>query len=67
MSGKEVSRILEQQGFLIVRQTASHPILQKQLAYKRVTVPVPEHSTLHTGTLLSIIGQSTLLKSLFEY
>jgi predicted RNA binding protein YcfA (HicA-like mRNA interferase family) len=32
-----------------------------------VTVPVPLHDTLRRGTLQSIIRQSCLDKSLFEY
>lgn len=31
-----------------------------------VTVPVPDHRELKTGTLLGIIEQSTLARSLFE-
>ena len=31
-----------------------------------ITVPVPDHRELKTGTLLGIIEQSTLPRSLFE-
>ncbi|MDE0284881.1 MAG: type II toxin-antitoxin system HicA family toxin, partial [Gammaproteobacteria bacterium] len=31
-----------------------------------VTVPVPDHKELRTGTLMSIIRQSELPRSLFE-
>jgi predicted RNA binding protein YcfA (HicA-like mRNA interferase family) len=31
-----------------------------------ITVPIPDHRELKTGTLLGIIEQSTLSRSLFE-
>jgi predicted RNA binding protein YcfA (HicA-like mRNA interferase family) len=40
--------------------------MQKQLAATTITVPVPLHPTLARGTLLSIIRQSELPRSLFE-
>ena len=60
-------RILEQEGFVLVRQKGSHMILQ----YRRpeggtITVPVPDHRELRTGTLIGIIEQSGLSRTLFE-
>ena len=66
LSGKEVCKILEQQGFINVRQKGSHIIMQKRFDNSTVTVPVPNHSTIKTGTLVSIIRQSKLARSLFE-
>lgn len=40
--------------------------MQKALAATTITVPVPDHKELRTGTLLSIIRQSQLSRTLFE-
>lgn len=66
LSGREVCRILAQHGFDQVRQRGSHVIMQKQLHGSTITVPVPDHSELRTGTLLSIIRQSGLARAFFE-
>ena len=66
LSGKEAASILESHGFSIVRQRGSHMILQKKEDNSTVTVPVPDHKELRTGTLRSIIRQSQLPKSDFE-
>lgn len=41
--------------------------MQKLGAGRSVTVPVPMHKELRTGTLLSIIRQSGVPRSEFEY
>jgi predicted RNA binding protein YcfA (HicA-like mRNA interferase family) len=41
--------------------------MQKRSAETTVTVPVPDHAELRIGTLLSIIRQSGLPRTLFEY
>ena len=66
LSGSEVCRILEQHGFVAVRQRGSHCIMQLKTESTTVTVPVPLHDELKRGTLQSIIRQSGLAKSLFE-
>ena len=67
LSGKEVCRILASQGFVEVRRRSSHMVMQKVvLSGSTVTVPVPDHKELRTGTLMSIIRQSELPRSLFE-
>jgi len=65
LSGKEVCAILRANGFDQVRQRGSHVIMQKRLAGSTITVPVPDHKELRIGTLLSIIRQSQLDRSLF--
>jgi len=64
-SGREVCAILRSNGFEPVRQRGSHIIMQKRTAGTTITVPVPDHKELRTGTLLSIIRQSRLDRSLF--
>jgi predicted RNA binding protein YcfA (HicA-like mRNA interferase family) len=66
LSAQEVCRILEQHGFVKVRQRGSHIMMQKRTENSTTTVPIPNYSELRTGTLQSIIRQSGLSRSLFE-
>jgi predicted RNA binding protein YcfA (HicA-like mRNA interferase family) len=66
LSGREVCALLAEHGFVEVRQRGSHIVMQSQAAGSTVTVPVPDHKELKTGTLLSIIRQSRLPRSHFE-
>jgi predicted RNA binding protein YcfA (HicA-like mRNA interferase family) len=66
LSGRELCKILAQNGFEKVRQKGSHIIMQKQKGSTTITIPVPDHDELKTGTLLGIIRQSDLPRSLFE-
>ena len=65
-SGKEMCRLLEEQGFVEVRQRGSHRIMQLRVADSTRTIPVPMHKDLKPGTLASIVRQSGLDRSLFE-
>ena len=66
LSGAAVCQILEQHGFRLTRQRGNHAVMQKVVSNSTVTVPVPLHDELKIGTLLSIIRQSGLPRSLFE-
>lgn len=66
LSGREVCQILEQYGFVEVRQRGSHIIMQQRTDETTITVPVPNYSELRIGTLQSIIRQSGLPRSFFE-
>lgn len=66
LSGKEVCKILEQNGFHEVRIKGSHIVMQKKIKETTITVPVPNHSEIKIGTLQSIIRQSKLNRELFE-
>jgi predicted RNA binding protein YcfA (HicA-like mRNA interferase family) len=66
LPGKDVCKILHENGFLQVRQKGSHIIMQKKQEDQTITVPVPNHSEIKIGTLQSIIRQSQLAKELFE-
>ncbi|NBC49759.1 MAG: addiction module toxin, HicA family [Gammaproteobacteria bacterium] len=66
LSGKEICGILENHGFIKVRLRGSHMVMQKQVPGSTITVPVPDHKEIRTGTLLSIIRQSGLSRSEFE-
>ena len=65
-SGKDLCELLVQYGFVKVRQKGSHVIMQKKTDETTVTVPVPNHKQLKSGTLSSIIRQSQLERSIFE-
>ena len=66
LSGRDVCKILESEGFSEVRRRGSHIVMQKRSENTTTTVPVPDHSELKAGTLSSIIRQSGLSRSLFE-
>ena len=67
LSGREVCAILEANGFSRIRQKGSHIVMQRRsVSGGSVTVVVPDHDELVTGTLASIIRQSGLARSLFE-
>lgn len=56
LSGREVCQILEQHGFIEVRQRGSHIIMMQKRTDTTITVPVPNYSELHIGTLQSIFA-----------
>ena len=64
LSATEVCKILEQYGFVQVRQRGSHIIMQKKLPDTSITVP--NYPELKIGTLQSIIRQSGIPRSWFE-
>ncbi len=66
LSGREVCRILTQHGYEEIRQRGSHIIMQKKTEDSTITVPVPSHKALRIGTLMSIIRQSRLDRTIFE-
>lgn len=66
LSGREVCKILQEHGFVQVRQKGSHIVMQLKTPDGTVTVPVPDHKEVRIGTLRSIIRQSRLPVSAFE-
>jgi predicted RNA binding protein YcfA (HicA-like mRNA interferase family) len=66
LSGREICKILVEHGFEKARQKGSHIIMQKKRGNTTVTVPVPNHDEVKMGTLLGIIRQSELPRSVFE-
>jgi len=62
LSGKELCRILEKDGFVFVRQTGSHRIYQKTSEDETITIPVPVHSnmSLKKGTLHAILKKARI-------
>jgi predicted RNA binding protein YcfA (HicA-like mRNA interferase family) len=66
LSGKEVCQILEKHGFVETRKRGSHIAMQRKTSESTITVPVPAHKEIRTGTLLSIIRQSGVPRTEFE-
>jgi predicted RNA binding protein YcfA (HicA-like mRNA interferase family) len=66
LSGKEICKILQDNGFTEVRQKGSHIVMQKVIEDSTLTAIVPNHLSFKLGTLMSIIRQSQLPRSLFE-
>lgn len=66
LSGRDVCALPARHGFIEVRRRGSHVVMQKRLEGSTITVPVPNHSELKIGTLMSIIRQSQLPRSVFE-
>ena len=65
LSGKEICKILQDNGFTEVRQKGSHIVMQKVIEDSTLTAIVPNHLSVKLGTLMSIIRQSQLPRSLF--
>ncbi len=57
LAGREVVRLLEKDGFVVVATRGSHVRLKRQAPPPR-TVIVPLHESLATGTLQSILRQA---------
>jgi len=67
LSGKQVCDLLRSHGFEEVRQRGSHVVMQRRLeGGGTITVPVPLHREIRRGTLLAILRQSGLPRSVFE-
>ncbi|MBA4391543.1 MAG: hypothetical protein C0399_11495 [Syntrophus sp. (in: bacteria)] len=64
VSGHEICRAFEKEGFVFKRQTGSHRIYQKQSGEGTVTIPVPVHSSKppKKGTLQGILKKAGLSK-----
>ena len=60
VSGRQCCAALAKVGFASVRQKGSHVVMQKKLKNTTITVPVPDHKELASGTLRSIIRQAGL-------
>ncbi len=63
LSGREVCRILEKNGFLEIRRKGSHIVMQRKTVDGTITIPIPDHKELRVGTLQAIIRQSLLSKT----
>jgi predicted RNA binding protein YcfA (HicA-like mRNA interferase family) len=55
VSGKEVIRVLERFGYVVVRQKGSHVRLRRASDPQKMPVTVPMHDELAFGTLKKIL------------
>ena len=58
LSGKDVIRALERAGFYYKRQKGSHIVLRRDSPFAQVVVP--DHKSIDTGTLASILDGAGL-------
>jgi len=58
MSGKEVVKALERAGFYTKRQKGSHIVLRRDNPFAQVVVP--DHKSIDTGTLATILDGADL-------
>ena len=58
MSGREVVKALERTGFYVKRQKGSHIVLRRDSPFAQVVVP--DHKSIDTGTLASILDGTDL-------
>jgi len=66
VSGSQIIKLLEKEGFTITRQKGSHISLHKKTETgKIILVVVPKHKEIKKGTLLSIIKQSGMARDEF--
>jgi len=65
VSGGDVIKMLEKEGFLVVRQRGSHVSLHKKVNDKTLLVVVPMKKEIKKGTLLSIIKQAGMTREEF--
>ncbi len=66
LSGQQMLKVLQKKGFTHVRTKGSHAILLKETEWGKITIPVPLHSELAKGTLLSILKQAGMTKEELE-
>jgi predicted RNA binding protein YcfA (HicA-like mRNA interferase family) len=58
LSGKTVIKALNKVGFYVKRQKGSHIVLRRNIPYSQVVVP--DHKSIDTGTLASILDGANL-------
>ncbi len=66
LSGRDVTHILERNGFVEVRRHGSHIVMQRMVDAGTITLPVPDHHELKRGTLGAIVRQSHVPREEFE-
>jgi len=58
LSGKEIRKALEKAGFYFKRQKGSHIVMRRDKPFSQVVVP--DHKSIDTGTLASILDGADL-------
>lgn len=65
ISGKKLCKILEDNGWNLVRITGSHHVYAKDGEDARIVVPVHSNKEIKTGLLKAILKTAELLSSFF--
>lgn len=65
ITGKELCKILEKNGWKLLRINGSHHIYSKQDVIAKITVPVHGNKTIKTGLLKAILKTAGLLSLFF--
>lgn len=65
ITGKELCKILEKNGWKLLRISGSHHIYSKQNEIAKITVPVHSNKTIKTGLLKAILKTAGLLSLFF--
>ncbi len=66
VSGRQVVRVLQRQGFYVLHQRGSHIILRRD--DPKATISVPDHVPLRAGTLRTILNQAGIeVKKFVEF
>lgn len=65
ISGSDAIKLLQKEGFVLVRQKGSHVSLHKKIDNKTLLVVVPLKHEIKKGTLLSIIKQAGMTRDEF--
>ena len=65
LSGKEIIKVLEKEGFIHTRTRGDHASLHKSREGKTLLVVVPLWKEIKTGTLLSVIKQAGYTRNEF--
>ncbi|MCX6198811.1 MAG: type II toxin-antitoxin system HicA family toxin [Bacteroidetes bacterium] len=58
LSGRELIKILEVFGFVVIRQKGSHIVLKKKTPTGEIGTVVPDHKELAEGTMRGILKQA---------
>jgi predicted RNA binding protein YcfA (HicA-like mRNA interferase family) len=66
LPGKDIVRILEQFGFVKVRQKGSHVVMKRSTPDGSIGCVVPMHDEVATGTLRSILRQARISPEEFK-
>lgn len=65
ISGKDIIKLLQKEGFTVARRKGSHVSLHKKINNKTMLVVVPIKDEVKKGTLLSIIKQAGMTREEF--
>lgn len=62
ISGKNMRKLLEKEGFEVIRSKGSHFVMQHPALRKKTVVPIHGNEGLRPGIILSILDQSGISK-----